>query len=327
MTTSSVTTILDSSEDVEFDVGETGSYELVPVTFGIGVGVSVNVAIQDGGNAGSDADIDITATGDDFSFQATRNFVIPASSAVKEIKPTVTASGNSGKFEFELENTGSVTVTLTEIGVVQTTNNNVVKVGGKNNDPIFENVTTGNSIVNNVITVGGSRQPLTTTVDLAPGANNAITFEFDRFRDGQNKNGAMSGEDVRISVGFSDGSSTTLDLCIGSCDFASTPTPTSTPTDTPTTTGTATSTPPSNQPPTAAFTSSRKGNSSNVDLDASSSSDPDGSINSYEWDIGANGTVDQTGQTISAKVSPGTEVTLTVTDNDGASASVTKTVN
>jgi hypothetical protein len=220
-TTSEVTITLDSSEDVEFDVRETGSYELTPVTFGIGAGAWVNVGIQDGGNAGSDADIDITAAGEDFSLQATRNFVIPASSAVREIKPTVTATGNSGKYEFELENTGSSTVTLTEIGVVQTTNNSIVRVGGKNNDPIFENVTTGNSIVNNVITVGGDRQPLESQVDIDPGTDNAIKFEFDRFRDGNNNNGAMKDDDVRISVAFDDGSSATFDLCVGgSCDFA-----------------------------------------------------------------------------------------------------------
>lgn len=219
-TGSSVTATLDSSEDVEFDVNNDDTWELVPVTFGIGTGASVDVAIRDGGNAGADANIDITATNNDFSFEATRNFAIPASSAIKEIEPTVKSAGNSGKYEFELENTGSSTVTLTEIGVVETTNNNAVKVGGKNNDPIFENVTAGIDIVNDVIQVGGSRQPLTTTVDLAPGANNSITFEFDRFRDSQNKNGAMDGEDVRIDVAFSDGSSTTLDLCIGGCDFA-----------------------------------------------------------------------------------------------------------
>lgn len=47
-TSLSATTTLDSAEDVEFDVGEAGSQELVPVTFGVGAGPSVNVAIRDG---------------------------------------------------------------------------------------------------------------------------------------------------------------------------------------------------------------------------------------------------------------------------------------
>jgi hypothetical protein len=95
-----------------------------------------------------------------------------------------------------------------------------VKVGGKNSDDIFINVNTGNSIVNNVITIGGSRVPLSTSVDLAPGPSNAIKFEFDRFRDSSNKNADMKNDDVKIDVAFSDGSSTTLDLCVnGSCSF------------------------------------------------------------------------------------------------------------
>lgn len=310
---SSIDVTLDSSEDVEFDVQNNGLFELVPVTFTLSAGESVDVAIQDGGNAGSDSDINIIANSGDSVIEATRNFAIPASSAVKDIEPSVNAAGGSGKYEFELENKGSTTVTLTEIGVVQTTNNNVTKVGGKNNDAIFNNVTSGNSIVNNPITIGGSRQPLTTNVNLNPGPNNSITFEFDRFRDSQNNNGNMSGEDVRIEVAFSDGSSTTLDLCINGCSFTSTPTPT------------PGGTPIPNQPPTADFTSTRKGK--NAELDASTSSDPDGSISSYEWDVNANGVIDYTGVTIKEKIPSGTTVKLIVTDNDGATGSVTKNIN
>ena len=212
---------LDSNEDVEFDVGNNDNWELVPVTFGVGTSASIDVALRDGGNAGTNSDITITATNlNGFTFEGTRNFKIPAASTVKEIEPTVTATGNSGKYEFELENKGSATVTLTEIGVVETSNSNAVKVGGKNNDDIFINVGTGNSIVNNVITIGGNRVPLSTNVDLAPGPSNAIKFEFDRFRDNQNKNADMKGDDVKIDVAFSDGSSTTLNLCVnGSCSF------------------------------------------------------------------------------------------------------------
>lgn len=95
---------------------------------------------------------------------------------------------------------------------------------------------------------------------------------------------------------------------------------------TPTPTPTATATPvPGNEPPIADFTLSRQGNSPRVDVDASLSNDPDGSIVSYEWDVGADGTIDETGQTAQLNAPSGTLIKLIVTDNDGATNSTTKT--
>jgi hypothetical protein len=217
-TNSSMDVTLDATEDVEFDLGDDGSWQLVPVTFPLAVGASIDVAVRDGGNAGTDSDIDITANFTEGKIRATRTFAISAASSVTSIDSTVAAAGNSGKYEFQLENTGNSTVTLAEIGVVETTNDNATTVGGKNPDSILENLDTGSSVVNNVLTIGGSREPLTTDVDLDPGS--PVSLEFDRFRDGNNKNAAMKGEDVRIDVAFSDGSSRVLDLCVnGNCDF------------------------------------------------------------------------------------------------------------
>ncbi|CAD5991104.1 conserved exported protein of unknown function [Agreia sp. COWG] len=84
-------------------------------------------------------------------------------------------------------------------------------------------------------------------------------------------------------------------------------------------------TPPVNAAPVAAFTSS------NVDLtasvDASTSTDSDGTIASYAWNFGDGATA--TGVTAShAFASAGSyQVTLTVTDNSGATATVTKSVS
>lgn len=94
---------------------------------------------------------------------------------------------------------------------------------------------------------------------------------------------------------------------------------------TPTPIPTATPTPePGNEPPVAEFTMNRKGNSDNLDVDASASSDPDGTIVSYEWDIGADGTIDETGQTATLRVSPGTPIKLIVTDNSNGKDSTTQ---
>jgi PKD repeat protein len=79
-----------------------------------------------------------------------------------------------------------------------------------------------------------------------------------------------------------------------------------------------------NQSPTAAFTSSVQ--DLKVSLDASTSDDPDGTIASYSWDFGDGAT--GSGKTDShTYAQSGTyNVRLTVTDNDGASGSITHDV-
>jgi len=83
--------------------------------------------------------------------------------------------------------------------------------------------------------------------------------------------------------------------------------------------------PPPNQAPVAAFTSSSNGLT--LTVDGSASADSDGTITSYAWTWGdstADGSTRQTSHSFSAA---GTyQVTLTVTDDDGATGSITKPV-
>ena len=82
---------------------------------------------------------------------------------------------------------------------------------------------------------------------------------------------------------------------------------------------------PVNQPPTAAFTPTCSGRSCSVN--ASASSDPDGTITGYAWTFGDTGT--GTGPTTShTYAADGTyTITLTVTDNGGATSSVSQQVS
>ena len=81
---------------------------------------------------------------------------------------------------------------------------------------------------------------------------------------------------------------------------------------------------PPNQLPTAAFDNSAE--FLTVALDASESADPDGTIASYAWDFG-DGTTGTGGTTSHTYASPGGyDVTLTVTDDRGGSATVTERV-
>ncbi|MFB6167016.1 MAG: PKD domain-containing protein [Candidatus Nanohaloarchaea archaeon] len=85
-----------------------------------------------------------------------------------------------------------------------------------------------------------------------------------------------------------------------------------------------------NSPPTAEFTYSPSSPEydEQVTFDASGSSDPDGSIQTYEWDWTSDGSYEGSGETATHTYDTyGTyDVTLNVTDNYGVSTTVTKTL-
>lgn len=83
--------------------------------------------------------------------------------------------------------------------------------------------------------------------------------------------------------------------------------------------------PPQNQPPVAAFTSQT--NNLAAAVDGTGSSDPDGSITNYDWQFGDGATASGATPTPHTYATAGTyNVTLTVSDNGGATNATTKPV-
>lgn len=88
---------------------------------------------------------------------------------------------------------------------------------------------------------------------------------------------------------------------------------------------------PPNEEPTASFSYSPSPviTDREAEFDATESNDPDGSIASYSWDFDGNGATDARGDTVTTTFDSSGEqdVTLTVTDDRGASVSTSKTVS
>jgi hypothetical protein len=88
-----------------------------------------------------------------------------------------------------------------------------------------------------------------------------------------------------------------------------------------------------NQPPTAHLTVSPDAPTvgQEISLDASESSDPDGSIAEYRWDLTGDGTTDRTTQeptvTTTVETAGDRDVTVRVIDDDGAQNGATRTVS
>ena len=219
---------LDATEDsVEWDVGNDGNYVGDPVWFTLASGGSTRVAARGSDTVTFDATAILQSGGTRKGrITLTRSLAASQADLVREVSGTASSAGRSGKYEFDLQNTGDIDVTIVGVGIRETTNRNAVRVadGG-----IL--TADGTQVVSSPIPVDSSQPDQDTRVNLdqnvSLGSGSSRTFEFDKFRTrgggngngGGNPNADMRGADVRVRLYFEDGSAGTVDLCIGGCDF------------------------------------------------------------------------------------------------------------
>lgn len=220
---------LDSVENIEFDVGDDGDWRAPPVTFALSTGASEEVNVRftgecaDSGSATVDIDVELTNDADESvgSIALTREFEIPEAGQM-QFTGEASSSGKNGKYHFDIENTGCEDVTFTGVGINETTTDaNVVSGGGS----LF-NDDTGEMLVQNEIPIDSSNPDEDTRLDMDPSLtlprDATVTLRFEKFQSASTNGNSgldMRDEDVRVTLYLSDGSSATIKLCIGSCDF------------------------------------------------------------------------------------------------------------
>lgn len=203
-----MTVTLDSAgTGAEFDVDDNDNFQNPPVTFTLFSGQDRDVGVAaDEKNITVNVSASLASGG---SIELTRVFEIPQSGQVV-LTPNVKDTGNSGKYEFELENNGTVNVTIDGIGINQTSETTADNVGGGN---ILE--ADGTQVMTDTIPIDSTNSATIEDFDqqlVDINTGQTVTFEFLKFRTANGKNAKMKGDTVDVTVTFTDGSQKTLEL-------------------------------------------------------------------------------------------------------------------
>ena len=207
-------TLTSTESSVEFDVGADDSFT-DPATFSLNSGATEQVAIKGDGRA---APVTVTAelpssSDPQTTISLTRDYALKSQADQIKLTANVKPTGNSGKYKFELENTGSTGVTIVGIGINETSNDDATEVSdGK----ILDVVDNEGSVLSTPIQIDSSNPNQDTRVDFTEdvslGSGVIKTFVFDRFRNGGGDKVGMKDTTVKTTLYFSDGSSKTVIL-------------------------------------------------------------------------------------------------------------------
>jgi hypothetical protein len=208
-------TLTSTDGSVEFDVGADDSFT-DPATFSLNSGATEQVAIKgDGGTAPVTVTAELPSSSDpQATISLTRDYALKTQAGQIQLTPNVTATGNSGQYEFELKNTGSINVTLVGIGINGTSNPDAVEVAGGDILAAEGSPVLSTPIPVDSSTSGDTRVDFDQNQNVPLNTGDTKSFNFDKFRPSGNGNSGaqMKDESVTATFYFSDGSSKTLSL-------------------------------------------------------------------------------------------------------------------
>ena len=215
--TGSMDVTLESTDSsVEFDVGDTGSFTDT-AEFGLNPGDDKEVAITGSSNP---VPVSVTAklpnrSNPEATISLNRTYAVDQPDQADQVQLTENgntgANGNSGKYNFELENNGSIDVTIVGIGINETSNANAATVSGGDILAVG-----GRSVLRKQIPIDSNTPDQNTRRNLDPDVSlsttgAAKTFTFDKFQAENGKVG-MKNESVSVTLFFDDDTQTTLPI-------------------------------------------------------------------------------------------------------------------
>lgn len=204
---------LDTDEPTaEFDPGDSGSWVDPPYTTTLNPGQELELGIR---ADTEEITIDMDGSMDGGAVQLSREFEVPQTAGLQDVEGSVQSAGNSGQYEFQLENTGGIDVEIDGIGVNWADDPDAAQVGGRGNDDVV--VAEGTQVVDQVVEFDSSEPNSATVYDfsqtVALNPNQEVDFEFDRFREAGGGPGSGVGVgDVDITIRAADGSTAVVEL-------------------------------------------------------------------------------------------------------------------
>jgi PKD repeat protein len=317
----------DGNGSYETDTGATATTSQAYATPGNRT-VGLRVTDNDGGTATTTRTVTIQNRAPTASFTATPNPVVSGSPTAFNASASSDPDGTIAKYEWDFDGNGSYE---TNAGATATINNAYATPGNRTVGLRVTDNSGGTATKTLVVTVQNRAPTAAFTATPNPAVTGAtITFNASTSKD---PDGTISkyewdfdGNGTYETNGGSNSSATRTFPTVGARTIGLRVTDNSSATATTTQTVTI-----QNAPPTPSFTISPSPATagSTVTFNASASTDNNGTISKYEWDLDGNGTYEVNGgatKTTTRSYTSAGDVTvgLRVTDNEGATATTTK---